>query len=256
MPDRPTSLVFDRIADRYDETRGGPERGERFAAALEPLFAGRGRALEIGVGTGVIAHPLARRGRDVVGVDLSRAMLQAARARLGGRVAVADALQLPFGDASIGDAYSVWVLHLVSDVAAVLREVARVLRPGGRYLVVDTSSGGSFGDTDVDTALERMHRELQGPMRQDDPDRVAALACDVGLVDVGRTVIDTAYRDETPAERVRLTEERVYSMLWDLDEQTWARVVVPTIAALRALPDQDRPRSRRSVHGVLALERT
>jgi SAM-dependent methyltransferase len=74
-------------------------------------------------------------GFTVVGVDLSPAMAQRARRRLGPVVAVADAAQLPVADAAIQQAVSVWLLHLVADRAAVLAEVARALRPGGRYLV-------------------------------------------------------------------------------------------------------------------------
>lgn len=256
MTDRPTSLSFDRIAERYDDTRGGRRRGELFARALEPLFARRGRTLEIGVGTGIVAEPLARGGRVVVGIDLSPVMLQAGRARLGARVAVGDALHLPFADASVDDVYSVWVLHLVSDVAAVLSEVARVLRPGGRYVVVGTSRPQPGDLQDVDPIMERMRVQLQGQARQDAEERVERLATDAGFRVSDRTFVEVVFDSEPPAQLIGLIEDRVYSMLWDLDEPTWARVVVPTIEALRALPGQDRPRPRRSVHVVLALERT
>jgi len=49
------SLSFDRVADEYDATRGGEERGEHVAADLEPWLSGGGPVLEAGAGTGVVA---------------------------------------------------------------------------------------------------------------------------------------------------------------------------------------------------------
>ena len=82
--DRRASLSFDRIADRYDESRGGTARGERVAADLVPWLA-PGRVLEVGVGTGIVAAALAARGLPVYGVDLSQAMLRRAVDRVGSR---------------------------------------------------------------------------------------------------------------------------------------------------------------------------
>jgi ubiquinone/menaquinone biosynthesis C-methylase UbiE len=135
MSDRRSSLSFERIAGRYDATRGGEQRGRRTAASLAPLLDPICPVVEVGIGTGVVALGLRELGFTVVGVDLSPAMAQRVRRRLGPVVAVADAAQLPVADAAIQQAVSVWLLHLVADRAAVLAEVARALRPGGRYLV-------------------------------------------------------------------------------------------------------------------------
>ena len=135
MSERHSSLSFERIADRYDGTRGGEQRGRRTAANLAPLLDPASPVMEVGIGTGIVALALRELGFTVVGVDLSPAMAQRARRRLGPVVAVADAAQLPVADAAIQQAVSVWLLHLVADRAVVLAEVARALRPGGRYLV-------------------------------------------------------------------------------------------------------------------------
>jgi ubiquinone/menaquinone biosynthesis C-methylase UbiE len=130
------SLPFDRVAETYDETRGGEDRGRRFAAELNQFLDPTRPVLEVGVGTGVVAMGLAELGHHVVGIDLSLPMLEAAERRIGPKVIRGDARRLPFADGSFDQAYSVWVLHVVGDVKGVLAEVARVLRPGGKYLVV------------------------------------------------------------------------------------------------------------------------
>ena len=130
------SIPFDRIADRYDETRGGLPRGRAVADVLGRHLADRGRVLEVGVGTGVVATALADHAQSVVGVDLSPAMLTRAHERLGSVVALADATVLPIADTSVDSVVAVWVLHLVGDPAVVVAEARRVLRPGGHFVAV------------------------------------------------------------------------------------------------------------------------
>ena len=106
---------------------------------LATEFSGRGRVLEVGVGTGRIALPLAKAGVSVTGVDLSRPMMDRLVAKASGRspvgLAVADATRLPFADASFGAAYAAHVLHLIPAWPEAAREMARVVRAGGVVLV-------------------------------------------------------------------------------------------------------------------------
>src|SRR5262245_57618509 len=91
----PPSVPFDRIAtETYDRTRGGGERGERLARDMRPWLR-PGRALEVGVGTGILAAALIAAGWPTAGVDLAWPMLTKAHARLGPRVAAGDARALP-----------------------------------------------------------------------------------------------------------------------------------------------------------------
>lgn len=101
-----------------------------------------GRTLEIGAGTGFFALNLRQAGAldDVTVTDLSPGMVEAAQEnarRLGFEVegAVADVEHLPFPDASFDLVIGHAVLHHLPDVEASLREVLRVLRPGGRFVV-------------------------------------------------------------------------------------------------------------------------
>jgi demethylmenaquinone methyltransferase / 2-methoxy-6-polyprenyl-1,4-benzoquinol methylase len=95
------------------------------------------RVLDVATGTGMVsAELLARSDCSVVGVDQSAEMLSAARARFAGsdRVELIEgqAEALPFGDASFDALTFTYLLRYVDDPAATIRELARVVRPGGR----------------------------------------------------------------------------------------------------------------------------
>ena len=99
------------------------------------------RVLDVATGTGMVAEALVRRyGCEVVGLDQSPDMLAAARARvarkpaLAGRVTLVtgEAERLPYPDAAFDHLTFTYLLRYVEDPAATLRELARVVRPGGR----------------------------------------------------------------------------------------------------------------------------
>jgi SAM-dependent methyltransferase len=98
--------------------------------AVRALVPARGRGLEVGVGTGRFAAPLG----IAFGVDPVPEMLGHARAR-GMRVACAVAGALPFPAATFDRVLAVATLCFVDDAAALLREAARVLRPGGQIVI-------------------------------------------------------------------------------------------------------------------------
>jgi SAM-dependent methyltransferase len=236
---------FDRVADIYDETRGGERRGDRFADALAPWIIGP-RVVELGVGTGVIAHGLGTHGFEVVGVDLSEAMMRAAVERIGPRVAVADVDQLPFGDDSVDTAMFVWVLQLVPDPIATLAEAARIVRPGGR--VVTILSNGEYAPGDEMATIFDGLASLR-PERLQRDQLAAADVSGLRLDHEGFTGWDEFPNSVT--EQIEAIEQRIYSSMFDVDDATWARVVVPVLDELRALPDPDRPRLRRNRHPLL-----
>ena len=89
--------------------------------------------LEVGCGTGLILHRTAGFARRALGIDLSGGMLAKAASR-GLAVAQASATELPIATASVDVAYSFKVLAHIPDIAGALREMARVVRPGGWVL--------------------------------------------------------------------------------------------------------------------------
>ncbi|HUR73173.1 MAG TPA: class I SAM-dependent methyltransferase [Sporichthya sp.] len=140
---------WNRTADSYQAEHGGflgdadfvwgPEGLTEAEAGLLGPVAGR-RVLEVGCGAGQCARWLAKAGAKVVGLDLAEGQLrhsQALDARTGTVVPVvlADATNLPFADASFDLACSAYgAVPFVADSARVMREVARVLLPGGRWV--------------------------------------------------------------------------------------------------------------------------
>ncbi len=232
------SVPYDRVAGTYDQTRGGLERGRRIAGILADLFPGQGPLLEVGVGTGAVSAGLAELGRDVVGVDLSLPMLAVARERLPGRVAAADALRLPVRTGSVAGAYLIHVLHLVAEIPTTLSEVARVLRPGGTLVATGFPASPVAGD--LFEQLGRMQDRIGATRHDDDPDRIVRLADDAGFDLVDRR--DEPAPPVTPRTAADLIEARSMAWTWSVDAETWASVVEPTLARVRALPDQDRVR--------------
>lgn len=100
---------------------------------LRLLGDGPGRLVDVGCGGGAHTAACAAHGWSVTGVDVSAVQLELARAR-GVEVVEADAARLPFEEASFDAAVSMFTHTDVDDFAAMLREVARVLRPGGAFV--------------------------------------------------------------------------------------------------------------------------
>jgi demethylmenaquinone methyltransferase / 2-methoxy-6-polyprenyl-1,4-benzoquinol methylase len=143
--------MFDRIAPRYDLLNrllslGTDLSWRRRALDLARLGDG-GRALDVGTGTGDFALALlarAPRSASVTGIDISPGMLDVARRRaaktgLGARYErlVASVESLPFADAEFEVAVAGFVIRNVGDIPRGLREMCRVLRPGGRAVILD-----------------------------------------------------------------------------------------------------------------------
>jgi demethylmenaquinone methyltransferase / 2-methoxy-6-polyprenyl-1,4-benzoquinol methylase len=98
------------------------------------------RVLDVATGTGMVAFAVARRGCEVVGIDQSEQMLAAARAKLAAQPALADRMsfvtgeaeRLPFADGAFDALTFTYLLRYVDDRQAAMRELARVVKPGGR----------------------------------------------------------------------------------------------------------------------------
>ena len=133
----------ERVAAGYDESSADMFEPGAVDAAVDALaeLAGGGRALELGIGTGRIALPLAGRGVPVHGIDVSRAMVARLRAKPGG-----DAIGVTIGDfattrvdGTFSLAYLVFntIMNLTTQAAQVacFRNVAAHLEPGGCFVI-------------------------------------------------------------------------------------------------------------------------
>jgi SAM-dependent methyltransferase len=155
------SIRFDTAADHYDKTRAvSDETMDRTISLLSSELRDRGRVLEVGVGTGLLALRLHESGIPVSGLDLSAPMLAKLVEKSGGAppfpLVLGDATTMPFADGAFGAAYLRWVLHLIPGWRAALAEMARVVRPGGVLLL----SLGTFDE--VGTAIRARFSEITG----------------------------------------------------------------------------------------------
>jgi len=132
----PERARYDGHSAWYDETFGAFSYEEETAFLRDRLGVGNGEiCLDVACGTGLHARTAADAGYRVVGFDISADQLRFARRRLD--VAVqADARRLPLPDGAVSLALGMFFHTDVADFAAVVREVARCLRSGGRFIYV------------------------------------------------------------------------------------------------------------------------
>lgn len=144
--DRRIAAMFDRVSPRYDRLNrvlsfGTDRSWRRRAIALARLEASE-RAVDVGAGTGDLTFALLRAsapGARVVAADLSKGMLEVARRRGPLLAAIANAERLPFADASLDRVITGFTVRNVGDLPRALREFRRVLRPGGRAVILELS---------------------------------------------------------------------------------------------------------------------
>lgn len=150
--DRDTGRSIDLQRDYFEGRAPGFDRGHlgtrenrchlaKITRILKYLDLAPGDSvLEVGVGTGIHAGWLLERCTvEYVGVDLSPAMLEVARHRLGDRIELVEAAaeDLPLDDGRFDAAFCSGTLHHVADKALALAEMRRVLKPGGRLVVAE-----------------------------------------------------------------------------------------------------------------------
>jgi ubiquinone/menaquinone biosynthesis C-methylase UbiE len=136
-----TSTDYDGFAEAYAAENESGLFNAYYARPEEIRLAGDvsgRRVLDAGCGSGPLSEALRAKGADIVGFDVSAAMVDLARKRLGedADLRVADlAAPLPYDDAAFDDAVASLVLHYLEDWSGPLAELRRVLKPGGRLIV-------------------------------------------------------------------------------------------------------------------------
>jgi demethylmenaquinone methyltransferase/2-methoxy-6-polyprenyl-1,4-benzoquinol methylase len=208
LPEGQVQAMFDRIAGVYDVmnsvmTAGLHHRWRERAADLARLRPGD-RALDVATGTGDLAIELARRvgpAGEVVGADFSDGMLARARAKEPAiRWEHADALALPYDDGEFDAATVGFGARNFGDLERGLAEMARVVRSGGRVVVLEITSPcrpplSTFFRVWFDRVVPLIGRVAADPeayeylpssvKRFPGPERLAALLAQAGVVDVG-----------------------------------------------------------------------
>jgi len=142
MDEAAIKSAYRRWAPVYDNTFGWVAAEGR-KHAVEIINTRHGRVLEVGVGTG-LSLPAYRRDLEIVGIDLSPEMLEKARERVAADrltnvtgLLEMDAAELKFPDGSFDTVAAMYVMTVVSEPEKVMRELARVCRPGGEVLLVN-----------------------------------------------------------------------------------------------------------------------
>ena len=208
--------VFESVADNYDLMSLGIHRAWKQDFAARSGVLPGDRVLDLAGGTGDIAALMSKRvgaNGKVVLTDINEAMLDVGRRRLEDRgivsnveFALVDAEKLPFADGEFNAVTIAFGLRNVTDKDAALREMHRVLRPGGRAMILEFSKvqaeplkkiydTWSFGVLPVLGKLvasdEDSYRYLAESIRKHPPqDELAAMMREAGFADV-------AYRNLT-----------------------------------------------------------
>lgn len=248
------SISFDPVAHAYDQTRGYPPGiAQQIAATLEQSARATEQTtfIEVGVGTGRIAIPLASLGHNYTGVDISQNMLAQLASKLLAqgweayeqpwgsradetapgshhvsrftsvdpaaslRLVRSDITTLPFPDASFDVAVAVHIFHLVDGWQQAVREALRVLRPGGLLL--------HCWDDHDDTSLEAIAgtwidivEELGGNARRVGPESPRVVS--TWLREQGLPVEELSLVRWETTTTPRRAVERIGSRLWS---RTW-----------------------------------
>ncbi len=230
------AIPFDRAVGYYDQTRGFPPGEERPSAAL---FASAGhltaasRILEIGIGTGRIALPVSAHVSAIFGVDISRPMMERIRAKQNAEPIYpveADGAYLPFGAGLFDAVVAVHIFHLIPNWKGVLREAARVLRPGAPLLHGWNQRSNRLFPADVWSAAMGPGEDARGGIAF--AERETFLA-EQGWRPLGAQQTHTYNNAVSPQHEVDKLRQRIWSGTWRMSDEQ----VEQSAALLQAYAD-------------------
>ncbi len=177
-PSAGVRAAYDAVARAYDAELGDELDAKPLDRALLDAFvelAGPGTIADVGCGPGQVTRYLATRRNDVIGIDLSPAMIEVAREREPSLTfTVGSMLALPAADGAWSGAIALYsVIHLASaDRALAFRELARTVRPGGWLLVAFHIDSAEFATGEVNHVTEWFGEEVRLAGYFLDPDEV------------------------------------------------------------------------------------
>ncbi len=236
------STSFDRAADVYEATRGFPPgiADQVVGALMDDWLSPRARVLEVGVGTGRIARPLAALGPRVVGLDLSSRMMAELQRRVTSPARPSlirgDATRVPIHDQAVDAVLGVHVFHLIPDWMSVLAEARRVLVPGGLLITgYDWSAPGAPRER-----VFGLWREILAGMGYSGEYPGARDYSDVhaSLVAQGATVVERMVGEwtvaRTPGQLIESIEHRSWSSTWGVPDTLFPEALAQLRQRVRA----------------------
>ncbi|MCS6829306.1 MAG: class I SAM-dependent methyltransferase [bacterium] len=232
-------LSFDRVAGDYDATRFLPETVRE--AVVEQVFSTASLAskdwfVDAGVGTGRFALPIAHRGVNVLGVDVSRdMMLQLLRKSPPANLHLvqADLRSLPVRSQSVSAVLVAHVLHLIADWRRVLLECRRVLRRDG-VLFLLYESGKRFPAREHYIHLAGERGLLRPTLGAQNADEALAFVREIGgaVTLIEHPSLQWQAR-RTHREVLQELEKRTYSQLWDVPDEAHRELMLQTLSYVR-----------------------
>lgn len=228
-------VSFDRAVDFYDETRGFPQGVAEEAAKViyqAGNFSPSTRLIEIGIGTGRIALPLASHVQAIHGVDLSGGMLTRLREKQQTEpvyVAQGVAEKLPYPDQYFDAAVVVHVFHLVQDLDEVERELRRVLKPNGVLVHCWNTNDPTFG------ALRKIGYEAvyETPEDRTNWTKSRQFYETYHWQEINRVTF-TYHKQQSPADFIEKFRSRIWSHTWKWTDEQLERGIAAMQATIQA----------------------
>lgn len=232
-------LSFDRIAYAYDDyNMHPPEVAGQIGESIVGLVGRGGLVLELGIGTGRIAQPVANAGCRVVGIDVAAEMLRKSQEKGLERLIRGSILDLPFQDGSFDAVMVVHVLHHIADWRLAISEAWRVLKRGGVLLL-----GNDW--LDPQSCVRRMRGELRQAVIELRPSmKPPGVGAQYGqfLTKRGGQIEDDViaaswYNHSSPATVLARMASRVHQETWPLDDE----LLQASLARVRSLAEANWP---------------